>query len=156
MHETSLSPSTTRRSVAFLAGATASAGASIAGTLAIVPEDLPGRVPSASELAVLAIWVLALALGHRWANRRHTAAPEVLSLGATVHQVIWGGAAFLLLAALTLVAAPFLTVAAERLAAATALANAPFPWHLPLLIASGVVLALGTGAATGSLFRPRA
>jgi len=156
MHEINDSPSTARLSIAFLAGATASAGASIAATVAIVPADLPGRAPSASELAVLAVWVLALALGHRWATRRHTAVPEATTLGATVRQAIWGGVAFLLLAALTLVVAPFLTIAAARLAAAMALVNAHFSLHLLLLIPLGVALALGTGAATGALVRPRA
>lgn len=156
MHEAINPHSTARLSVAFLAGATASAGASIAATLAIVPADLPGRAPSASELTVLAVWVLALALGHRWATRRHSEIPEAATLGATLRQAIWGGGAFLLLAALTLVVAPFLSVVAARLATATALVNAPVSLRLLLLIPLGVVLALGTGAATGSLVRPRA
>lgn len=150
------SPSTARLSIAFLTGAAASAAASVAGLIAIVPEELPGRIPSATEVAILALWVLALGLGHRWATRRHADATPVATLGATVGQVVWGGAAFLVLAALTLIAAPALTIAASRLASATLLADARLPLHLLLVLPSGIVLALGTGAATGSLVRPRA
>jgi hypothetical protein len=155
MPETVSPPATARLSIAFLAGAVLSAVASVVGTLAIVPEDLPGRMPSASELAVLALWVLALGFGHRWATRRHADATPAATLGTTVRQVVWGGAAFLLLAALALLVAPLVTAAATRLVTATALANAHLPIHVLLLIPMGLLLALGTGAATGSLVRPR-
>lgn len=155
MSDTVSHPATARLSIAFLAGAVISAVASVAGTLAIVPADFPGRLPSATELAVLALWVLALGLGHRWATRRQAKATPAATLGATVRQVIWGGAAFLLLAALTMLVAPALAVAASRLASATRLAEARLPLHALLLMPMGLVLALGTGAATGSLVRRR-
>ncbi len=149
------SPSTARLSIAFLVGATASAVTSVVGLIAIVPEDLPGRIPSATEVAVLLLWVLALGLGHRWATRRHAEVTPAPTLAATLRQLLWGGAAFLLLAALTLLVAPALTLAASRLTAATLLANTSLPLQLLLVMPIGVVLALGTGAATGSLVRPR-
>jgi hypothetical protein len=103
----------------------------------------------------LALWVLALGLGHRWATHRHADATAEATLGAAVGQVIWGGAAFLLLAALTLLVAPALTLAVSRLATASVLVEARIPTQLLLVMPIGVVLALGTGAATGSLVRPR-
>lgn len=155
MSDTVSRPATARLSIAFLAGAVLSAVASVVGTLAIVPEDLPGRMPSASELAVLALWVLALGLGHRWATRKHADSAPAATLGTTIRQVVWGGAAFLLLAALTLLVAPALALAASRLASSTLLAEARLPLHALLVMPMGIVLALGTGAATGSLVRRR-
>lgn len=146
---------TARLSIAFLCGAIASAVASISAALAIVPHDLPGRNPSIAELAVLALWVLALALGHRLATHRQGTTPWVATRGAAVWHVICGGAAFLLLAALTLLVAPVLTVVATRVAEQAAATNEGMALHVMLLIATGILLALGTGAASGSLVRRR-
>jgi hypothetical protein len=154
MHVSDSSAPTIRLSLAFLAGAVSAAAACIAATLSVLPEDLPGRAPSPSELAVLSLWVLALGLGHRWTTRRLTAR-SAISFGATLSQAVWGAAAFLLLSAITLLIAPVVSIIGARLATATLLANAHLPLQVLLLVPMGIVLAIGTGAATGSLVRPR-